>query len=152
MYITTKLRTNSIIIVIAMFVILCAAFLGLQIIGNSIDELTQKTTPYQLKAIQVQKMLQLHTTNLISLTSATSLQQYDIHVKSVNESLDQVEKSYQSLNQLKNQKTDTLVDIRLITQKVITIIHQKILAEQDTRAAIPLIHIKSEDCSNKMNA
>jgi methyl-accepting chemotaxis protein len=101
MRIKTKLSLNAAVVLVAISIIIVSALISARIVNRNIQELTQKTTPYQLKALNQQRALQAHTTNLIHLSSSKTLDEYKTSVKSASESLAQLNKTTAELNKIK---------------------------------------------------
>ncbi len=101
MRIKTKLSLNAAVVLVAIAIIIISALISARIVNQNIQELTQKTTPYQLRALNQQRALQAHTTNLVHLSSTKTLEEYKTSVTSASESLAQLNKTTAELNKIK---------------------------------------------------
>lgn len=106
MTIKSRLALNSITVLIAMLVVIAAAITGTRLIKSNIHELTQKTTPYQLKALNLQRTLQAHSTNLLGVSTSSSMAEIDRLSSNIPESLNQVKKAYKDMAELSGTSTD----------------------------------------------
>ena len=128
MKIKTKLSLNAAVVLIAISIIIISALISAKIVNRNIQELTQKTTPYQLKALNQQRALQAHANNLVQLSAAKSLEEYKSAVAGASESLSQLNKSIGELNTLKAVSSREDKEISNITGQIQTITERKLLA------------------------
>jgi methyl-accepting chemotaxis protein len=75
MTIKSKLYVNMFITIVGIIVIAGFSLAGMRFIQSKLTILTEKSTPYQLKTIELQRAVQEHTSNLLKLAAATSAQE-----------------------------------------------------------------------------
>lgn len=149
---TIKLRLiiNIIVVFVGMVIIVFSAIFGIQSIKKNINELTQRTTPYQLKAVNQQRALQAHAANLITTSSSTSLDEYKRSKEAVSASLEQSKKASDELALLKGEKLSEDREIADITRLVLENVERKLSAEEATASAVKSIKGRLAEASKKM--
>lgn len=150
MNIRLRLIINIAVVFVSMVIIVFSALFGIQSIKKHIAELTQRTTPYQIKAMNQQRALQGHASNLISISSSKTKEEYNMLKQSVISSLDQVKKSSEELAKLKGEGSSDDREISDITKQVLIIVDQKLSAEDDTVSAVKSMKSRLVEASKKM--
>lgn len=150
MTIKFRLIINIIAVFVGMVIIVFSAFYGIQSIKKNIAELTQRTTPYQLKAVNQQRALQAHAANLISTSSSTTIDEYKRLKDAVLASLEQTRKASDDLALLKGEKTSELREIADITKLVLENVERRLEAEEATASAVKSIKDRLTEASKKM--
>lgn len=97
MTIRFKLNANMILMAIGILVIAGFSLSGMKFVQNKLHVLTEKSTPYQLKTIALQRTLQEHISNLLKVTAATT----DAEI-----------------NQLRDESSKSLEEVRKISSEV----------------------------------
>lgn len=92
MTIRFKLNANMIIIAIGILVIAGFSLSGMKFVQNELHVLTEKSTPYQLKTIALQRSLQEHISNLLKATAATTEAEINLLRDESSKSLEEVRK------------------------------------------------------------
>ncbi len=150
MTIKTKLALNTIAVFIAMVIIVMTAIVGTRLIKGHINELTQRTAPYQIKALNLQRSLQYHTTNLLSISSASSSGEYAQLSSNVAASLDQVKKAFADMAQLKGSSSSEDRAISDITKDVLDKVQLKITTNEAAQASASSIKVRLNEASAKI--
>ena len=151
MGIKSKLSLNAAVVLIAISIIIVSAFISAKIVNQNIQELTQKTTPYQLKALNQQRALQAHTTNLVHLSSTKTLEEYKTSAASAAESLAQLNKTTADLNQIKAVSSGEDKTISNITNDIKNITERKLNAWGKALADFQPIQEKLKEALNQMD-
>ncbi len=133
--IKAKLSMNVVVVVVAMIIVVLTAVVGLRVIRLNIDKLTRQTTPYQIKALNQQRVLQLHATNLLSISSTTTLVDYQRITPLVQQSLEEISKANEALAKISGKKNDSGEVISDISSKIITSTGKRLQSEVEVAAA-----------------
>ncbi len=152
MTIKAKLSMNVVIVFIAMVVVVLTSVVGLRVIRVNIDELTRQTTPYQIKALNQQRVLQLHATNLLSLSSSTTLLDYQRLTPLVERSLEEISKANEALAKISGKPNDSGATISDITSKIIASTGKRLNSEVEVAAAAKTILQKLRMASVRVQA
>lgn len=150
MTIKLRLTINTVVVFIAMVVIVFSAVFGIQSIKKNITELTQKTTPYQVKAINQQRALQGHAASLLGISSSASQEEYNKSKEPVSASLEQVKKASEEMAILKGTGSSEEREISDITKLVLGNVEGKLIAEEATANAVKSIKVRLAEASKKM--
>lgn len=130
MTIRKKLTMNIGIIMMAIITMILIVLISAKTTQKNIDKLTQETAPYQLKALTHQKELQSHTTHLVNLSIARSLDEYKKEAALTTQSLANLKRATDALVQFKAESN--LIDdhsISEITKAVLEVTEHKIKAQ-----------------------
>lgn len=150
MTIKIRLITNIVVVFIAMIIIVFSAIFGIQSIKKNIAELTQKTTPYQIKAINQQRSLQGHAASLLGVSSSISVEEYNRSKNAVADSLEQAKKASEEMAILKGESSSDDREISNITRMVLQNVEKKLTSEEATAIAVKSIKSRLSEASKKM--
>ncbi len=150
MNIKTKLAMNVAVVSVAIVIIVGAALVGTRKINDNIATLTQKTTPYQLKALNQQRELQAHAANLSTLSSSRTIEEFRAASTLATESLDRVRKAYEAMAKLKGETGSVDGSIAEISRSILEITERKIKAQEAAKAASSAIQGKLDESSRNM--
>ena len=151
MTIRTKLSLNTVIVLIAIIIIVSAALIGIRTINQNIQDLTLKTTPYQLKALNHQRALQSHATNLAHLSLAATLEEYKNSAGVVSETLSQVTKASEEMARLKGEQAPDNKTISDLTKAMADLTERKIKAQEAANTAWKSMQENLSEASKKIN-
>ena len=151
MTIKTKLAFNAIVVLAAISIIVAFSLLSMRTINRNVSELTQKTTPYQLKALNQQRALQSHATNLVNLSISRTMKESEGVAAIVSESLSQVKNTSAEMAKLKAESSKGDKAIAEITKSILDITEQKIRAQEAVLKASIDIQGKMAEALKRMN-
>ncbi len=151
MTIKNRLRMNALVVFISMAVIVGAAVVGLTYIQNNVSVLTQKTTPYQLRALQQQRALQAHASNLVTLSASDSGEQLKKRNSETEQSLKQVVQAYDDFAKLKGDLTSDRKAIEDITKSVLTVVEKKVQNDELGHKGVEEVRKKLDQASKHVN-
>ena len=128
MTIKSKLNLNLVLVLLALAIVALTSIVGMTGIKKKITFLTQKTTPYQLKALNQEQLLQEHLSNLLIISNASSIAEYEPIVPVVKTSFGKVKEVMQALATMKNVPSVADKSIGDITDKIVGRVQDKIKA------------------------
>jgi len=139
--IKTKLILNMVIGAVAVWSIVITSVFGLTFIKNKLSYLTQKSTPYQIRTVELQKELQGAITDLVKLNAANTAEEYKLFKGEADKSLATVKTAQQSLEEMSNSKMGTAEELSQIAEELFTaaaarITTDKAAAEANSRVAV----------------
>ena len=131
MTIRTKLNANMILIAIGILVIAGFSLSGMKFVQDKLHVLTEKSTPYQLKTIALQRSLQEHISNLLKATAATTEAEINLLRDESGKSLEEVRKMSSEMSALKGGGGDStkLQELEKISTDIISTVTERIKAE-----------------------
>ena len=151
MKIKTKLSLNAAVVLIAIAMIIVSALLSAKIVNRNINELTQKTTPYQLKALNQQRALQAHATDLVHLSSSKTMDEYKNTVSGASESLAQLTKTTEEMKKIKADASGEDKTVSNITRDIQKITERKLAAQEKALADSKPIQEKLKEAMNQLD-
>jgi methyl-accepting chemotaxis protein len=151
MKIKTKLSLNAAVVLIAIAIIIISALLSAKIVNRNINELTQKTTPYQLKALNQQRALQAHASNLVHLSSSKTMDEYKTTVAGASESLAQLNKTTEEMKKIKADASGEDKTVSNITKDIQKIAERKLAAREKALSDSKPIQEKLKEAMNQLD-
>ena len=141
MKISTKLNCNMLLTAVGIIIIAGFSFSGMKYVQGKLHVLTEKSTPYQLKTIALQRSLQEHISNLLKVTSATTESEHNQFKGEITNSLAEVKKVSEEVASLKGDSgsTQKLQDLEIITTDIVTTVGERIKAEAAGKTADKLM-------------
>jgi len=117
---------------------------GMKFVQNKLHVLTEKSTPYQLKTIALQRTLQEHISNLLKASAATTEAEINLLRDESGKSLAEVRKVSSEVAALKGggENGTNLQELEKITSDIILTVTERIKAETAGKAAHDLINEK----------
>lgn len=135
MTVKAKLLLNVVVVLMAVSIIIVSAFVGAKNTRRSISDLTEKTAPYQFKALHHQKVLQAHTTHLVNLSSSKTSEDYQREASKALSSLSQLTKASEDLARLKGERLKEDRAISDITKAILENTERKLETQKAAMTA-----------------
>ncbi len=152
MTIKKKLSLNAVVVLTAISIIIVSALISARSVDLNVGILTQKTTPYQLKALNQQRELQAHSANLVNLSSSMTMGDYKKSAPLISTSLSAVSKAAEEMARLKGESSSTDKTIPEITRGIQDITERKIKAQEEVFIASKSIQERLSEVTKKMDA
>ena len=151
MTIKKKLTLNAVVVLTAISIIIVSALISVRTVDLNVGILTQKTTPYQLKALNQQRELQAHSANLVNLSSSITKDDYKKMAPVVSTSLSSVSKASEEMANLKGERSRDDKTIPEITRGILGITERKIKAQEEVLLASKSIQERLSEVSKKLD-
>ncbi len=151
MTIGRKLTLLSAVGQIALLILIAVAITGIRSMKGDISQLTDRSTPYQLKALRHQQKIQAHAANIVMESASSSKAEYDKYSAMTPESLKQVIEAGEALAKMKDKDYEGKTAIADITKNVTEITKKKLDAQQESAAAASSIKKSIQSAVAKMN-
>ena len=153
MTIRTKLNANMIIVAIGIIVIAGFSLSGMKFVQNKLHVLTERSTPYQLKTIALQRSLQEHISNLLKATAASSEAEIRQLREEAGKSLEETRKTSVEVAALKGDRSESakLEELEKISTDIISTVTERIRAEAAGKAARAQIEEKMNRLNNGLD-
>ncbi len=152
MTIKTKLSLNAVVVLAALSIIIVSALISARTVDRNVSELTQRTAPYQLRALNQQRELQAHATNLVNLSTSRNMDEYAKSSAGVSASLGAVNKASEEMARLKGERSGEDKTISEITQGFQGITERKIKAQEAVLSASKSIQERLEEVTKRLDA
>jgi methyl-accepting chemotaxis protein len=126
------------------------AVIGISVIQSKVSELTQKSTPYQIKVFNLQRALQAHAANLLKVSASDSIEEFKQASVLVKDSLDEELKAADDVSKFSG-KDSSSKEISDITKPIIEITEKRLVLQQATSAAISDMRKHLGEASKRLN-
>ena len=153
MSIKTKLFLNMALMIIGILIIGGFSLTGMQFVKSKLSVLTEQSTPYQLKLIEMQRSLQEHTSNLIKLVYTSNMKEFAASKSDADKTLAETKSLAAELSSFKASEgsgTSNMSELESITTDIARTTEERLQAEEEGRAADALMKSRLQDASRKL--
>lgn len=153
MSIKSKLFLNMALMIIGILVIGGFSLTGMQFVKGKLSVLTEQSTPYQLKLIELQRSLQEHTSNLVKLVNSDTLKDFATTRADSDKTLTETKNLASELASFKAAEgagTATISELASITTEIARTTEERLKAEEDGRAADAQMKTRLQETSRKL--
>lgn len=153
MSIKTKLFLNMALMIIGILIIGGFSLTGMQFVKSKLSVLTEQSTPYQLKLIEMQRALQEHTSNLIKLVYTSNMKEFAATKSDADKTLAETKSLAAELSAFKASEgagTSDMSELESITTDIARTTEERLQAEEEGRAADALMKSRLQDASRKL--
>jgi methyl-accepting chemotaxis protein len=147
-----KLNMNAGIILILMILIGATAVIGIRFIQGKVLELTQKSTPYQIRVFNLQRALQSHSSNLLKAAASDSIEEFKKNSAIANESLTEEMEAADDVSRLSGKDSSSNSEISNITKSVIQITEKRLTLEQATTTSMEAMRGHLVEASKRLSS
>ncbi len=153
MTIKTKLTLNVVIALAIVGAVAATSIISTGFVKNKLSYLTERSTPYQIKTVELQRTMQGATSDMIKLSASRNIDEYKTNRARAEQSLSDVENMQKALEALSGSaKIETSYEMKQIATELFRTIEEKLKAEDDAFAANKTIMQKLNDTANKLKA
>lgn len=129
-----------------------AAVVGIHFIQKNIFNLTQKSTPYQIKTFNHQRALQSHASNLLKVAASDSIEEFKKNSDKSAESLGEEIKAADDLTTLGSSRNYEHDQFAEITKSIESTTNKSLLSQRDTLASVSIMKKSLADASGKLQS
>ncbi len=147
-----KLNMNAGIILMLMIVIGAAALIGIRFIQGKVLELTQKSTPYQIRVFNLQRALQSHASNLLKAAASDSNEEFKKTSALANESLTEEMKAADEVSRISGKDSSSNSEITNVTKSIIQITEKRLALEQSTTTSMEAMRGRLLQASQRLSS
>lgn len=152
MTIKTRLALNVIIVIVIITIVAATSIIGMGFVKSKLLHLTEKSTPYQVKTLELQRAIQGTTADLIKVSASKSMEEYRIHRVEAEKSLSEVKNIQDSLESLTGGlKMETFNELSYIAKDVFEATEGRLKAEEEAVTANKTITQRLKDASVKLD-
>ena len=155
MKVKSKLFVNMLVTVAGIAVIAGASLVGMRFVQGKLSLLTERSTPFQLKTIELQRAVQEHTANLLKVASSVTMAELTAARGEAEKSLAEVAQSSSALAALKGGEGSSggsLTELTAITGEMVKTTENRIRAEEGAKAADSQMEVKLQGISQKLRS
>lgn len=156
MTIKTKLFANMFLTIAGIVIIAGFSLAGMRFVQSKLSVLTEKSTPYQLKTIELQRAVQEHTSNLLKLATATTAQEMATARGELDKTLADVKALSTELSSFKGDVTTDgtekkhLDELASITADLVKTVDDKLKARDEAKKADIQMKAKLQQIGQKL--
>ena len=151
MTIKTKLIANVLLTAAIIIVISLASFLSTRFLQEKLSYLTEKSTPFQMRSIELQRELNGAITALVKVNAARTMQEYNMLQAEAGKALEIVESTQKSLEKMSNDTPDVSADLGKIALELFAAVKERINSNDAATAASTKILQSMKESSARLN-
>ena len=152
MTVKTKLKMNMLFVFSAVTIVALAGTFGMIFVKNKISYLTEKSTPYQTKAMELQRAIQASTADLVKLSFSGNMNEYSKYLADAKKTLDEVKKAEESLEELSAKNDGVFNELNGVADDMFGIVKNKIKAKEEADASYKIIIEKMKNVSLQLKS
>jgi methyl-accepting chemotaxis protein len=151
MTIKSKLTWNVVIVILIVATVAVTSVIGMGFIKSRLVYLTEQSTPYQVKTLELQRAIQGTTADLVKVSAAKNMEEYKTYRAEAEKYLLEVKNIQDSLGSLSGEsKMETYNELSRTGKELFEITEGRIRAEEDAVTANKTITQKLKESSNKL--
>ncbi len=152
MKIRSKLFLNIGVTAVGIAIIAGVGYLGMQFVQGKLARLVERSTPYQLKTIELQRALQEQTANLLKVSTASSQADFSSAKADALKTLEEVTRIDGELAALKadGARTSGVGELAALTGDLAKTTADRLSAEEGARAVGTAMSARMSDISTKL--
>lgn len=135
MTIKTKLIANVLFTATIIIVISLASFLSMRFLQEKLSYLTEKSTPFQMRSVELQRELNGAITALVKVNAARTMSEYTTLQAEAAKALIIVENTQNSLRKMSTGTHDVSADLGKIARELFTAVKERIESNDAATAA-----------------
>ncbi len=142
MSIRLKLTLNVIFITLVILGGVFLTFLIIEFFKNKLFDLTERSTPYQVRTLELQRSIQSTIASLAKLNAARNFDEYKTYRGEVEEMLSEMKKAQENLEALTTQKLEAYSELNGMAKELFEITERRLQSEVEAEEASKLIDEK----------
>lgn len=152
MTIKKKLILNLVIVLVMILAVAVTSMIGMGFVKEKVRVLTQRSTPYQVKSVEVQRALQEHAANLLKVGASASMGELQTAGSASEKTLADLRTAINALSELKGEKAggEGTGELPRITGDMYRITEERLRAEDGARSAGDLMRVKLNEITRKV--
>ena len=151
MTIKGKLTLNVVIVLVVVGAVAVTSMVSMGFVKNKLFYLTERSTPYQMKTIELQRSMQGAAASLVKLSASRNLDDYNKNRAEAERSMSDVENSQNAIKALSDNAVIEVYDeLEKTAAEMFETIKEKLNAEGDAFAANKTILQKLNDAVSRL--
>ena len=151
MSISAKLLLNLIILLLMVSAVSAIGFMGMNFVKSKLNELTERSTPYQTRTLELQRAIQSVSTGLMKVSVSTNLKELEENMKEVLASLEEVKNSQERLSKLIGERMGLYEELKEMAENINNITKERLKSEEEVEKANQLIVQRLKEVSNRLS-
>ncbi|WP_136524595.1 methyl-accepting chemotaxis protein [Geomonas ferrireducens] len=151
MTIKTKLTLNVIIVILIVAGVAIASIVGMRFVDSKLKDLTQRSTPFQMRTVEFQRQIQEATADLIKVSASRNRSEFQNAKAEAEKTLAQVATGQEALQALSGDvKLEAHEALAGIATELFTVTSGKLKAEEDATTANKAINDRLLEATTRL--
>ncbi len=150
MTIKSKLTLNVVTVLGVIVAVVLASVIGMGFVKSRLYDLTEKSTPFQTRSMELQRSIHAATADLVKVGSAINPQELKTYRQEAETSLDQVKKAQSAVEALSDKKLEAYGQLNGEAQQLFTVTGQRLKIEAEAVGADNQVREKLKDVSLRL--
>ncbi len=151
MTIKSKLTLNVVIVLGVTVTVVLASVIGMGFVKSKLFDLTERSTPFQMRSMELQRAIHAATADLVKVGSASSQPELQASKKETESSLGQVKSAEEALGKLvSGKKIGTYEALASQAQEILGVTGERLKTESEALAANNEVRAKVDDLSKRL--
>ncbi len=150
MTIRTKLSLNVMLVFIVITAVAMTGFFGMSFIKSKLSYLTEKSTPFQLRTVELQRAVQATTSDFIKIAASATRQEYTTFKTESEKSLQVLKTSQQSLESMTSESLTIYSEFEKIFNELTVVTDKRLSAADEAVAANKLVEQRLAETSKRL--
>jgi methyl-accepting chemotaxis protein len=151
MTIKSKLTLNVVIVLGVIVTVALASVIGMGFVKSKLFDLTEKSTPFQMRSMELQRAIHAATADLVKVGASTSQAELKTHRSEAVGSLDQVKKAEEAVSALlAGKEVGTYGEIMAQAQELFRVTDERLQIEQGAISANNEVRERLRDVSDRL--
>jgi methyl-accepting chemotaxis protein len=152
MTIKTKLTLNVIIVLVIVAAVAATSFIGMGFVRSKLVYLTQTSTPFQMRTVELQRAIQGATADLVKVGASRTLEEFQANRNAAVQSLAEVKAAEESVATLaEGARTNAYGELNRVASELIDATEARLKAEEAAMAANKSITQKLKLTSDRLS-
>jgi methyl-accepting chemotaxis protein len=150
MTIKSKLTLNVVTVLGVIVAVVLASVIGMGFVKSKLYDLTEKSTPFQTRSMELQRAIHAATADLVKVGSAVNPAELHTYWQEADASLDQVKKAQSAVEALSDRKMEAYRELSGEAQQLFTVTGQRLKIEAEAVGANNQVREKLKDVSQRL--
>ncbi len=151
MTIKSKLTLNVVIVLSVIVAVVLASVIGMGFVKSRLFDLTERSTPFQTRSMELQRAIHAATADLIKVASAVNGEELKAYRADLEKSLEQVRKAEDAVSALlTNKRFGTYRELTGKAQELLNVTDQRLKIEQGAVSANNEVRGKLKDVADRL--
>jgi methyl-accepting chemotaxis protein len=151
MTIKSKLTLNVVSVLGVIVTVVLASVIGMGFVKSKLFDLTEKSTPFQMRSMELQRAIHAATADLVKVGASTSQAELKTNRSEALGSIEQVKKAEEAVSALlADKKVGTYGEIMAQAQELFRVTEERLKIEQGAIGANNEVRGRLQDVSNRL--
>jgi len=151
MTIKSKLTLNVVIVLVVIVTVVLASVVGMGFVKGKLIDLTEKSTPFQMKTMELQRAIHAATASLVKVGASTSPAELKTYRSETEASLDQVKKAQDAVEALSGgKKIGTYEELLSQAQELFKVTGDRLSSEEVAVGSSVQARVKLKEVSEDL--